>query len=330
MAFQSAWTQWFPPAPTFTEKDIPSQAGKVFIVTGGNSGIGLELIKILYAAGATVYMAARSETKAQAAITAVKASNPSTSAPPGLLKYLHLDLNDLTTIKASASAFAAQESRLDVLWNNAGIASVPAGSKTAQNLEQHIGVNCVAPSLFTQLLLPQLLEAAKTSAPASVRVVWTSSWMAESQAPKGGIDFEEVAKGGSGDKNRNYGASKAGNWLLAVEGARRYGAKGIISVVQNPGNLQSNVWRHVPKLMLMLLSPLLHKAKMGAYTELYAGLSPDVTEAENGAYIIPWGRLQEANPRKDIVTAMKGEEEGGSAVARKFWAWCEEQTKQYA
>ena len=330
MAYQSMWTQWFPPAPTFTEKDIPSQAGKVFIVTGGNSGIGLELIKILYSAGATIYMATRSETKAHTAIAAVKASDPSTSTTPGQLKYLHLDLDDLATIKASASAFAAQESRLDILWNNAGIASVPAGNKTAQNLEQHMGVNCVAPYLFTQLLLPQLREAAKTSLPASVRVVWTSSWMAESQAPKGGVDFEELAKGGSGDKNRNYGASKAGNWLLAVEGARRYGATGIINVVQNPGNLQSNVWRHIPKLMLMMLTPLLHKSKLGAYTELYAGLSPDVTVEENGSYILPWGRLQKANPRKDIITAMKREEEGESAIAQKFRDWCDEQTKQYA
>ena len=275
-------------------------------------------------------MAARSETKAHAAIDAVKSNTPSTSTSPGQLKYLHLDLDDLSTIKASASAFAAQESRLDVLWNNAGIATVPPGSKTAQNIEQHIGVNCVAPLLFTQLLLPQLEKAAESAPPASVRVVWTSSWMGESQAPKGGVDFEELAKGGSKDKNRNYGTSKAGNWLLAVEGARQHGAKGIIHVVQNPGNLQSNVWRNVPKMMLIMLTPLLYETKLGALTELYAGLSPDITTDRNGSYIIPWGRLQTANSREDIIQAMKSEEEKGSAVARRFWAWCEEQTKDYA
>lgn len=83
MAFRSFWTQWFPPAPTFTERDLSSQAGKVFIVTGGNSGIGFELIKILFSTGATVYMAARSKAKAEAAIAAVKASNSPTSRPPG-------------------------------------------------------------------------------------------------------------------------------------------------------------------------------------------------------------------------------------------------------
>lgn len=58
-------SQFFPPKPTFTEKDVPSQRGKVFIVTGGNSGIGFELCKMLYGTGATIYMAARSKVSSQ-------------------------------------------------------------------------------------------------------------------------------------------------------------------------------------------------------------------------------------------------------------------------
>jgi NADPH:quinone reductase-like Zn-dependent oxidoreductase len=54
-------TQWFPPKAAFTEKDLPLQQGRVFIVTGGNAGIGFELCKILYASGATIYMASRSK-----------------------------------------------------------------------------------------------------------------------------------------------------------------------------------------------------------------------------------------------------------------------------
>lgn len=149
-------------------------------MTGGNSGIGFDLVKILYAKGATVYMASRSQQKAEAAIETIR----STTSPEdtGTLKFLHLDLNDLTTVKASAVAFAAQESKLDVLWNNAGIAAVPVGTTTKQNLEAHIGVNCLAPFLFIQLLLPQLRAAAKVMPKDSVRIVWTSSWMTESHA----------------------------------------------------------------------------------------------------------------------------------------------------
>lgn len=60
-SLKSMRTQFFPPSPTFTEKDVPSQSGRVFIVTGGNAGSGFELYKMLYTTGATVYMATRSQ-----------------------------------------------------------------------------------------------------------------------------------------------------------------------------------------------------------------------------------------------------------------------------
>ncbi|KAG4410859.1 hypothetical protein IFR04_016004 [Cadophora malorum] len=60
--------QWFPPKPQFTEEDVPSQIGKVFIVTGGNTGVGYALIKLLYGTGATIYMASRNKDKATKAI----------------------------------------------------------------------------------------------------------------------------------------------------------------------------------------------------------------------------------------------------------------------
>lgn len=131
--------QWLPPKPTFTEANVPRQDGRVFIVTGGNSGIGLALIKLLYPTGAKIYLACRSEERARAAIKEVVDGAAATSDGHGSLEYMHLDLNDLTTIKASAADFAKRESRLDVLWNNAGIAGSPAGTKTKQGLEGHIG-----------------------------------------------------------------------------------------------------------------------------------------------------------------------------------------------
>lgn len=120
-------------------------------------------------------------------------------------------------------------------------------SVTAQGIEQHIGVNCLAPFLSAQLLLPQSREAAKIASPGSVRINWTTSWTVDSQAPKGGIiDFESLAKG-SKDAFKNYALSKCGNWMLATEGARRYGDEKIMSLMQNPGYLDANVWQYVPK-----------------------------------------------------------------------------------
>lgn len=98
---------------------------------------------------------------------------------PAVFKPLLLDLNDLNSVRTAASEFAVQETRLDILWNNAGIGAdaVPVQSKTAQGLEKFVGMHCVAALLFTQLLLPQLQYAAERSHPGAVRVVWLSSIM---------------------------------------------------------------------------------------------------------------------------------------------------------
>src|SRR5690242_21285355 len=94
--FRSQLSQFLPPKPVFTEADVASQKGRVFLVTGGASGIGLELAKILYQKGGRVYIAGRSEENARRAIHEIQAGAPSPS--DGSLDFLHLDLSDLTTI----------------------------------------------------------------------------------------------------------------------------------------------------------------------------------------------------------------------------------------
>lgn len=121
--------QAFPPAPRFTEKHIPDLTGKVAIVTGSSSGVGLQTVAILYSKNATVYLAARSSDKAAKAITAIKNSAECTGSR-GILKFLSLDLSDLGSIKASAQEFLRQETRLDILIHNAGVMRPPAGSTT--------------------------------------------------------------------------------------------------------------------------------------------------------------------------------------------------------
>jgi NAD(P)-dependent dehydrogenase (short-subunit alcohol dehydrogenase family) len=103
---------------------------QVCIVTGGNTGVGLEVCKILYSNNATVYLAGRSEDKCRKAISSIVESLQ--RKPTGELKFLKLDLADLSTIKASADEFLGQEIRLDWLCNNAGVMLAPAGSKGAQ------------------------------------------------------------------------------------------------------------------------------------------------------------------------------------------------------
>lgn len=87
-------------------------------MTGGYAGVGFELCKILYAHNATVWIAGRSESKAQKAITSIKDLSPGSN---GTVYFLNLDLSDFSTIKPAVESFLAQEQRLDVLVNNAGV-----------------------------------------------------------------------------------------------------------------------------------------------------------------------------------------------------------------
>jgi retinol dehydrogenase-12 len=113
----STWTQIRPPKPQFTEKNLPDLKGKVYIITESNTGIGKELVRMLYSKNAKVYVFARSEEKAIKAIEDIKRAEP---ASTGTLVFSHLDLSDLTRIKASAERFLAAETKLHVLFNNAG------------------------------------------------------------------------------------------------------------------------------------------------------------------------------------------------------------------
>ncbi|EFQ99459.1 short-chain dehydrogenase [Nannizzia gypsea CBS 118893] len=317
------FSQFFPPKPTWTEAEVSSQDGKVFIVTGGASGIGFELVKMLYEKGGKVYIAGRSEEKAQKAIKEIQAAVPK----GGSLEFLHLVLDDLSTIKASADEFKEKESRLDVLWNNAGVSQPPLGSLSKQGIELQLATNCLGPFLFTQLLLPLLEATAATSSPGSVRVVWTGSQIVELSAPQGGIIMSELTTPPK-DQTRTYVTSKAGNMFIASELARRVGpSHNIISVSLNPGAANTNLLRHTP-WMKFLAMPLLYKPKLAAITELFAGLSSEVSLEENGCYIIPWGRVSQT-PRQDLVDASKLTEDGGTGRSKEFWEFCENKTRDY-
>lgn len=320
-------TQVFPPSPTYTEENVRSLVGKVFIVTGGNKGVGLELVKILYAKGGTVYIAGRSPTRITAAIDSIESIHTSSL---GQLKSLTLDLGDLTTVQPCASAFLAQESRLDVLWLNAGVAQLPAGTTSAQGYEIHMGTNCLGSFLLTKCLLPVLVSTAKAAPKASVRVVFTSSGIVDMMGPPGGISLDELAPGKhSDDKGRNYSASKAGNWFLSSEFDRRARGDGVLFVTQSPGTLRTDSWNSMSWVVRLIFSLVMHHPKMGAYTELWTGLSPDVTSEDGGKFAIPWGRWH-PSPKRDILESMKTKEEGGTGLAVQFWDWCDAETKKYA
>lgn len=258
---------------------------KVYIVTGANTGLGKDVARILYAKDAKVYCAARSEEKALEAIDAIKAASPDSR---GELVFLHLDLADLRAVKASAEAFLAREDRLHVLFNNAGVMNPPQGSRTAQGYELQLGVNGLGTFLLTKLLTPALVRTARAEEdPAAARVVWVSSSAAEMpSAPVGGVDLANLDYRSDESAFFKYAVSKAGNYLHGAEFARRHRADGVVSVPLNPGNLNSDLWRGFPRAVQAAIRYfMLHPTVFGAYTELFAALSPEVTLERSG----DWG-----------------------------------------
>ncbi|KAL7908292.1 hypothetical protein GGI35DRAFT_57468 [Trichoderma velutinum] len=319
-------SQIYPPKPSFVETELSDLHGKVYLITGANTGVGKELAQILYAKNARVYIAARSEEKALAAMKEIETSSPQSS---GKLAFLQLDLADLTTIPASAQKFLDSESKLHVLFNNAGVMNPGKGSTTKQGYELQLGVNNIGTYFFTKLLSPILVETAKSEKSGTVRVVWVSSSAAESPAvPKGGVDMKTIGKRAEMSDFTNYALSKAGNYLHAVEMAKRFKDRGVVSIALNPGNLDSELWRTQTAIASRFLKTFfLHPPKYGAYTELFAGLSPDVTIDRSGDWVGPWGRF--LSVRGDMKRASEEESSGGLGTSKAFWEWTDEQVRPY-
>ncbi|OTA04474.1 Short-chain dehydrogenase/reductase [Trichoderma parareesei] len=321
------WTQMCPPKPAFTEQNLGDLTGKVYIVTGSNTGVGKELAQILYSKNATVYVAARSQAKATEAIEDIRKAFP---ASTGRLVFHSLDLADLEAVAQSAKEFLARETRLDVLFNNAGVMHPPQGSTTKQGYELQLGVNNLGHVLFTELLTPLLAQTAAKSAPNSVRVVWVSSLYSELGSPKGGIDPDNL---GFTKKDKStyhkYSVSKAGVYYQGEEYARKYKDQGIISLTVNPGNLRSDLQRYGGDGIIQQLNKrvLLFPPINGAYSELFCGLSPEVKADKSGSYVIPWGRF--ASIREDIEKGTKSPEEGGSGLGKIWYDWCMEQVAPF-
>lgn len=332
MGIRNFIDQTFPPSAIFTERNLPLQNGKVFFITGANSGVGFELTKLLYLKGATIYLGCRSSSKTESAIKSITSLSTNN---PGVLKYIPLDLADLSTIAPAVSSFGKQESKIDVLFNNGGIGSPPPNAETKQGHDLLMGTNCLGPFLLTQLLLPYLRKSSYASAAGSTRVVWTSSLLVDTDAPPGGMDFSTLTPPMTFERpTRTYAMSKTGNLFLAsqLQLKEKEGGSGITSLTINPGTLNTAIWVPVSWALKLPLRLLMSEAKYGAYTALFAGLgdwsASDEGFRDSGGYVIPFGRWHSC-PREDILAALRNVEEGGTGAAKRFWEWCEEMTAPF-
>ena len=323
--------------PALTEKGLPSQEGRVFIVTGGYAGIGYELSKILYHLNGTVYVAGRSEDKARNAIQSIQQSSPafrqSVPSGKGAVRFLHLDLGDLSSIQNSAQQFLAVESRLDIIWHNAGVMIPPDGSVTKQGLDLQLGTNALGPWLFQHYLTPLCLKTATLPGVRknATRVILVTS-NAHTGSPKpDGVNWDDInMHEQTGIKARlvKYGQSKAMNVMMAHEMARRYGGQGLISLSVHPGALATNLQRDLPWFLNAYFRWFRRHPRDGALTELFAGFSEGVDAmmigqgGRNGGYVGPWGRFVSGAPH--VFEGLGARETG-----KRLWGLCEEMCKPY-
>ncbi|KAJ3501076.1 hypothetical protein NLJ89_g9504 [Agrocybe chaxingu] len=310
-ALFSLYTQLFPPESKFNVNQIPDLSGKVVIVTGSNTGIGKETAKVLLQHNAKVYVAARSKDKAIEAIEDLKKQTGKEAI------FLKLDLADLPSIKASAHEFLGKESKLDILFNNAGVMIPPVDLLTAQNYDLQFGTNVLGPFYFTKLLIPALLAGVKSSPDGTARIVNTSSSAAYSAS---NIDFNTLKDTPRRRKMSAwtlYCQSKLGNVFVSNELARRYGTEGIVSTSLNPGAIDTDLKRHISQIFISLTSWIMHPVSKGALTQLYAGTMPEGAEL-NGKFLIPWARLAKQPAAAE-----------DTKLGMELWDWLEEQVASF-
>jgi NAD(P)-dependent dehydrogenase (short-subunit alcohol dehydrogenase family) len=267
---------------SFHTEDIPDLSGQVIIVTGGNAGLGYETIRQLAEHNPSrIYLAARSQDKAEAAIKSLTESNP--SAP---ISFLPLDLSSFASIKAAVEQFKQLETRLDVLMNNAGVMMTPEGL-TKEGYEIQFGTNVVGPTLLTILLLPLLQRTAKINPQA--RVVNLSS-ASEVLAPKDIYPIKELKTTMSTrPTTQRYTISKIANIHLSAALAKKYKDVKIISV--HPGMVSTALHHNSTGFFLrpfLYISVALFATPVekGALSQIWAAVSPD---AKSGEYYSPVG-----------------------------------------
>lgn len=222
----------------WTTQDMPDQSGRVAVITGANSGLGLETARALAAKGAHVVMAVRSVERGQEAAEDIKSD-----VPGAQLEVQQLDLASLESIRSAAAELVTAHDRIDLLINNAGVMYTPK-QKTADGFEMQFGTNHLGHFAWTGLLLNRLLGTDGS------RVVTVSS---VGHKIRSRIDFDDLQSEKSYDRVVAYGRSKLSNLLFTYELQRRLSNAGVATqaLAAHPGVSDTELGRHIPGAKLV-------------------------------------------------------------------------------
>jgi len=298
----------------WTTTNIPDLAGKVIIVTGGNSGLGYESVKAFAENGAEVILASRSLEKGEASKKEILQS-----IKKGNIEVRQLDLMDFSSIRKCAIEFKEKYNRLDVLLNNAGIMTTPY-FLTKDGLEAQNGTNHFGHFALTGQLIDLINKTPQS------RVVNVSS----NGHKYGKMDFNNLLfENGEGySPMKSYARSKLANLLFTYQLQRKFEEKGVdsIAVAAHPGGSQTNLGRHIEdKFWFRMLRPLFElltqSQAQGALPQIRASVDSDV---KGGEYYGPDG-FSEMTGFPVIVKSNK--DSHNQADANMLWEASEKLTK---
>jgi len=292
----------------WTPAQLPDLAGKTYAITGGNSGLGLQAAKILTSKGARVIITSRSEAKAEAALSSIRAHSPGAD-----VDFVSLDLADADSIAACAKALEDACPELDAIINNAGVMQPPL-TRTAEGFELQMATNHLGHFRLNAKLLPRLeRQSGRIAVVASIAHKY------------GAIDFDDLMSEKSYDATRRYAQSKLANLMYAFELQRRLKARGssVACIACHPGysatNLQTaGVGMQGGSTLLRLMYKVTNvviaqSAEHGAYPLVLAAADPT---AQAGAYYGPTGLGQ---MRGSVGLSFVADNAKDEDVARRLW-----------
>jgi NAD(P)-dependent dehydrogenase (short-subunit alcohol dehydrogenase family) len=295
----------------WTTDRIPDQGGRVAVVTGANSGLGLITARELARKGATVVLACRNPDKGQAALAEIEAAAPGAS-----LELEQLDLASLHSVRGFAERFRSGHDGLDLLINNAGVMATPR-RRTADGFELQFGTNHLGHFALTALLIGAM-EGREDA-----RVVTLSS----SAHWAGRIAFDNLGGERRYFRWRAYSQSKLANLLFALELDRRLRAagSGVKSLAAHPGYAATNLQHAGPPLidsLVMRVSnwTIAQSEEMGALPTLYAATASGL---EGGAYAGPDGIVEQRGHPKLVSPSGAARDE---QAASRLWDVSEQMT----
>ncbi|MCB0991892.1 MAG: SDR family NAD(P)-dependent oxidoreductase [Acidimicrobiales bacterium] len=289
---------------------MPDQSGRVAVITGANSGLGLETARALVAKGAHVVMAVRSLERGQEAADDIKRD-----VPDAQLEVQQLDLASLESIRAAAAHVVNAHDRIDLLINNAGVMYTPQ-QKTADGFEMQFGTNHLGHFAWTGLLLNRLVGTDGS------RVVTVSS---VGHKIRSRIDFDDLQSEKSYDRVVAYGRSKLSNLLFTYELQRRLSNAGAPTqaLAAHPGVSDTELGRHIPgaKLLRPVVGLMLQGPDMGALPTLRAAVDPQAT---GGQYYGPGGFME---VRGHPVVVESNADSHDQETQQRLWAVSAELTE---